>query len=274
MITEWFAGQNLALAMGIFVNSWPVGIACALLVLPMIAGQFGLEAAQAAIVLLIAIGLVALMAFFRPVARSATVPITAPSRLCGPALGCVLVAAGIWAFYNAALAMIFGFGPVMLVERGWTASAASSATSVVLWLVAVSVPLGGLIANWLGRRNLVLITGLTAFAVLMLLVPQSGHMVPMFMALGLVSGLAAGPIMSLPGDVLSSGNRTHGMGMFFTVYYIMIFIAPALAGLLAEAAGTAATAFVLGSGMLVACLPLLWIFQLWARGAARTGIAV
>ena len=63
------------------------------------------------------------------------------------------------------------------------------------------------------------------------------------------------------------------MGVFYPVYYITIFIAPAFAGLLAEAAGTAGMAFALGSGMLFVCLPLLWLFQLWAHGAARAEIA-
>ena len=30
MVTDWFAGREIATAMGIFVNSWPVGIALAL----------------------------------------------------------------------------------------------------------------------------------------------------------------------------------------------------------------------------------------------------
>jgi hypothetical protein len=45
--------------------------------------------------------------------------------------------------YNAALGMIFGFGPTMLAERGLSNSAASSITSVALWLVALSYPWAG-----------------------------------------------------------------------------------------------------------------------------------
>jgi cyanate permease len=59
----------------------------------------------------------------------------------------VLTAGLVWGFYNAALGVVFGFGPLMLVERGWTLAAASSATSIVLWLVVISVPLGGVIAD-------------------------------------------------------------------------------------------------------------------------------
>ncbi len=34
MMTDWFAGKEIATAMAIFVNSWPAGIAVSLLVLP------------------------------------------------------------------------------------------------------------------------------------------------------------------------------------------------------------------------------------------------
>ena len=53
-----------------------------------------------------------------------------------------LVSAGlIWALFNIGFAMIFSFGPSMLVERGWSITVAGSAISVVLWLTALSAPL-------------------------------------------------------------------------------------------------------------------------------------
>lgn len=132
MVTDWFTGRDLATAMGIFVNSWPVGIAGALLVLPLLADKFGLSATMGLIAGFIAIGLVLLVAYYRPPSHTFAAAEMRPSPLRGAALACVLVAGSIWGLYNAALAMIFGFGPAMLVERGWSASAASSTTSIVL----------------------------------------------------------------------------------------------------------------------------------------------
>lgn len=272
MVVDRFQGPGLAMAMGILVNSWPVGIAGALLVLPVIAERFGIEAALWAVDGLVAAGLVLLVTLYQPPAQGIAAAIAGSARLSGAALTGVLLAAGIWALYNVALTMIFGFGPAMLVERGQGAAAASSTTSLALWLVALSVPLGGLLAGRLGRDR-VLVVGLVVFALLMLLAPRTSHMLPMFAALGLVGGLAAGPIMSLPGDLLAPGNRAHGMGVFHTLYYIAIFIAPAVAGRLAEAAGTADMAFAFGGGMLVVCLALLGLFRIWAQRAAQAGIA-
>lgn len=105
--------------------------------------------------------------------------------------------------YNATLGIIFGFGPAMLVEHGGSASAARSTTIVALWFVAISVPLGGLIADQLGRRDPVPASGFATFAVFMRLAAQMSHILPMFFVLDLVGGLAVNPIMSLLGDVLS-----------------------------------------------------------------------
>src|SRR5262245_64080733 len=42
MVTDWFSGKEMATAMAVFVNSWPVGIGLALIVLPPIASIGGL----------------------------------------------------------------------------------------------------------------------------------------------------------------------------------------------------------------------------------------
>jgi MFS family permease len=44
MLTDWFAGKEIATAMAIFVNSWPAGVAISLLVLPLIGTTHGVGA--------------------------------------------------------------------------------------------------------------------------------------------------------------------------------------------------------------------------------------
>src|SRR6266851_9296356 len=49
MLTDWFAGHEIATAMAIFVNSWPTGIAFSLVVLPFIGTTYGLGAVHLAV---------------------------------------------------------------------------------------------------------------------------------------------------------------------------------------------------------------------------------
>src|SRR5476651_2396606 len=46
MLTDWFVGKEIATAMAILVNSWPLGIGLSLLLLPWIGMQYGVGAAQ------------------------------------------------------------------------------------------------------------------------------------------------------------------------------------------------------------------------------------
>lgn len=57
MVADWFAGREIATAMAIFINSWPAGIAVALMLLPAIGATLGLHAVNLAVAGLILIGL-------------------------------------------------------------------------------------------------------------------------------------------------------------------------------------------------------------------------
>jgi MFS family permease len=177
----------------------------------------------------------------------------------------VIIAGLIWGLYNASLGMIFGFGPAMLVERGLSDSSASSITGVALWLVALSVPLGGVIADRTNKRNLVLVVGLLLFATMLIIASRAEAVFVTFVVLGLVGGLSAGPIMSLPSEVLRIETRAVGMGIFFTMFYISVVLAPLIGGYLADVIGTTRVAFDMGAGMLIVCCVALLLFQRLAK---------
>ena len=177
-----------------------------------------------------------------------------------------LIAAGsIWGLYNAALAMVFSFGPVLLGERGMGMVAASATTSIALWAAVVSVPLGGAIADRTGRHDLVMLFGFISFAILLVLAARSDQSYLLFGLIGLLGGVAAGPIMSLPSRVLRPQTRSIGMGLFFTVFYAMQLAAPAVGGLISRSSGSASSTFDLGSLMLLACCLVLALFHLLRR---------
>ena len=86
-------------------------------------------------------------------------------------------------------------------------------------------------------------------------------------ALGLLSGLAAGPILSLPTRVLEPDTRAIGMGLFFSISYMGLVLGPTLGGKYATWAGRAGAAFDLGAAVLLICPVILWMFQRFQSGA-------
>jgi MFS family permease len=261
MVADWFAGKEIATAMGIFVNSWPTGIALSLVSLPLIGTELGVEAVYLTVAASIGSALVFFAAAYPSPPQTSTAATTGsfwPDRVTFAAL----TAAGlIWGLFNVGFAMIFSFGPSMLNERGWSMSAGGSVISIVLWLAVISVPLGGFLADRSKRPDRVLATGCVIFAVLMIVMSRSEAVITTVTAIGLLSGLPAGPIMSLPARILRAETRAIGMGIFYTLYYGTMMLGPVVAGAIAKGAGDAASALDFGAATLLACPVLLWAFN-------------
>ncbi|MFM9942435.1 MAG: CynX/NimT family MFS transporter [Hyphomicrobiaceae bacterium] len=270
MVADWFAGKEIATAMGVFVNSWPVGIGLGLVLLPWLAGDGRLQLPLLAVVAYLAVCLLALAILYRtPVAANvASGSGPQPAWPAGRALLAVLTAGLVWGLYNAGFGVVFGFGPLMLGERGLSLQAATAMLSVTLWVFALSVPAGGLLADWTGRPLAVLFGGLVAFAAVLALAVRVEPSVLLFALLGFVGGFPAGPIMSLPARVLAPSTRAIGMGLFFTVFYAAQWAGPWLAGLSAALAGSSRATFDLGAALIILCGGALVLFLSLSRPMA------
>ena len=257
MVTDYFSGREISLAMGIFANSWPVGIAAALLVLPLVGNTAGLSWAMLTVAIFILIGLLLFYSMYVDVAQ-AGVKSAGKFKISGTALIALLLAGIIWAFYNAGLAMIFAFAPIFLLEKGWSLLSANSTTSIVLWLAVISIPIGGYLADRTGKKDLIILGSLTTFAILLPLSAHTDFVISIYILMGLFAGLAAGPIMGLPSEVLTPENRGIGIGIFLSLFYVGVVLAPILAGALLETTGNPGAAFYLGSVLLMlGCLAQL-----------------
>lgn len=259
MGTDWFAGKEIATAMAIFVNSWPAGVAISLLVLPAIGTAYGAGAVFLSAAALTAIGIVLIMSYQAP--PGATAGAAGSARLDPPALLAVIVAGAIWGLYNVGFAMIFSFGPSLLAERGWSIAAAGSAISLVMWLSVISVPAGGYLADRFKRPFILATAASLIVALLLAWLPRTDTVITILVLIGLIGGHPAGPIMSLAARVLAPETRAIGMGVFYTLFYAAMMLGPAIAGRLAKSAGTAAAALDLGALTVLACPPLMWLFE-------------
>ncbi len=257
MVADWFAGAEITTALAIFINSWPVGIGLGLVVFPPLASLFGLPAA---FLLLAATAFgfaITLLGFYQAPAMptASLVERRWPPR---PTVRAALAAGTCWGAFNGGFAILFGLGTALLVDQGADAEAAARQTSLLLWAVAIVSPFGGLLVDRTGRRHLVIALGLAGLAAMTVLVGVIGASALVFITIGVVVGLIAGPIMSLPAVALKPDERIIGMGLFFTVYYTALVAAPAAAGWLVDLSGKASAAFWLAAllhGLALVCLP-------------------
>ena len=265
MVVDWFAGKEISTAMAIYITSWPAGIASSLGILPFLGTLSGLALASWAVCVGVAVALLFFVLVYQPpvTASQPTAAIPAGGRM---PLFPLMMASLVWALKNTALAMVFSFGPAFLIQQDWSLTAAGSMISLFMLLFSLSLPLGGVIADKTGRKDATILVSLLSFAVLMpvaVYVPQASLIV--FCALGVLFALGAGPTMTLPAEVLSPTVRAFGMGIFFTVYYVMMMIAPRIGGGLAEASGDAGQALLAGAVMALLAASSLVAFRLTAK---------
>lgn len=267
MVTDWFAGREIATAMASFVNAWPGGIALALVAQPMVAEAGGLVAAQALAVALSGAGLIWLLLQPLPEGPAQAGPVRAWPA--GRGLAAILLAGCVWGLYNGGFALLLSFGPTLMVERGTALVEASRAVSLVFWVIAVFGVLGGALADRTGRPGLVLVGATLVQAGLLLVFASGGSSVALLLAIGVMVGLPSGPIMAMPARALAPAERSVGMGLFYTVYYLWFALIPPAAGAAIEVAGTAAAALVLGAGLLMTSLACAAGFEGVVQGVAR-----
>lgn len=261
MVIDWFAGRNVSTALAVFISSWPLGIALGLMVLPPLAAQANLALAWNVLILSTVLVLVLFVVIYR--APEGTVQGPVVLRMTALPWVPLAWAALLWALYNAAFAMLFGFGTLVLVERGYAVAAAGSAIAVYIIAATVAIPLGGWLADRSGRGDLVvfasLITGAVLFPALLYL-PDIFMLAALLLG-GLVIGLAPGPVVAMPGRVLRPEARAFGTGVFYSICYALVMLAPAMAGAIAERMDDVNVALLLGGAMNALAIPALIAFR-------------
>lgn len=263
MVTDWFIGRELVLAMAIFITSWPVGLSLGLLILGPLAAALGWGSAFLATAALALIGFAAVAFVYRP-AVADQVGAVLP-RLDVDEWRGVLLAGAVWAMFNVAFIIPLSFGPAMLTERGFDVGAAASMISVLSWVSAASVPLGGVIVHRGVPGTALILAGVVGLAVPLALLPFAPMPVLWLALIGMVGVLPAGAIMALPAQCLRPQNRGLGMGIYFGVFYLAMALLPGFAGRLRDLSGAPWAPFAAGVVFALCAAVALMAFRLTLR---------
>lgn len=237
MLTDWFADRDLVLAMAIFVSSWPLGIAASLALVPWLTVAAGPAVGLGSTVLASLLALVLLAAAYSSPAGVRAGSAKLRIDLTGSEWALSILSGLVWALFNVGLILVFVFGPSLLTARGMGLAEAGLVTSVASWMVVFAIPLGGLLAQRFGSRDVWLRSCLLALAAAAWLWSSGASPVVASLLFGLFAGPPPGIIMSLPASALRPERRAAGMGVYYTVYYAgMTALVPA-AGLVRDVTG-------------------------------------
>src|SRR6185295_2613288 len=215
LTSDWFAGKELSTAMGVMLTSWPVGLGLATATLGGIAAASGWRWAVSTTAIAAAVGLLLMLLGFREAPRVAGAAAAAPRASLTPRDRRLSISAGVaWGCFNASLVAIIAFGPGLLIARGTSLGDAGFVVSLAIWLTIVSIPLGGLLGDRLGRPP--------------------------------------GPLMALLPRALPPASLTRGFGVFYTIFYVMMALTQPAAGLVRDRFGDPAAPIVFAA-VVMAC---------------------
>lgn len=252
MVVEWFAGLELATALGILVMSWPFGIAAGQVGHAWLAMTLDWRAAFIAASACCAAAAAAIALTYRSPPSVAAAPGPAAGRLPLDEWLLTLLAAAVWGLFNAGYIVYLSFAPRVLVAGGYGATQAASVVSIASWVMIFSVAAAGRIADRTGRHATVLCVCLAIGIASLLLLEQGQWAVALSLVFGLIGAAPAGIIMSLTAQSMAPQRRAFGMGVFFSVYFVIMTAAPPLAGWLFDRTGKPFAAIVFAAGLFAA----------------------
>jgi predicted MFS family arabinose efflux permease len=259
LVADWFAGKEVSTAMSIMLTSWPVGLGLAAATLGGVAAATSWRTAVVATALVAALGLLLMLLIYRNAPAAGAGP--ARAALSGRQLRLSASAGVAWGCFNASLVAIIAFGPGLLVARGFALGDAGPVVSLAIWLTILSVPLGGLITDRLGRPTLLIVAGSVLAAVMTLLIPVISPPVLAFCLVGLAVGAPPGALMALLPRALPPERLATGLGVFYTVFYVMMALTQPAAGLVRDLARDPAAPIVFAAVVMAATVVGLAIFR-------------
>jgi predicted MFS family arabinose efflux permease len=266
MIADWFEGRERFLAMSILINSWPIGIGLALLVIGPLSEAADWHWGILCSAVMAAVGFLVVLTIYRAPIQSAPPALTPPASgfgvgsLSAKEWQLLLIGSLPWMLYNAAFQIEISFLPSIFVGSGFSIKSAGSLVAVTTVLFVVGVQAGGILLKQAKRPDLVCYFAIAAWCISLLLLTSSTNPLPWLVVGGLVGGIPAAALVSLPAEFLRVASRSAGMGIFFTVYYLGCAVLPGFAGGLYDLYG-GQSAIWMTAGVAFAAAPILWLFR-------------
>lgn len=237
MVADWFEGREIATAMSILVMSWPFGIAMGQVGHTWLAQLHGWQVPFQAASAYCLIAALAVFLLYRPPHDLPAATSGARVSLTGQEWRLILFAATAWGIFNAAYVTYLTFAPKVLEGHGQTAIAAAGIISIGSWIMIISGAACGQIVDRFGVRNSVLAVCMGGAIAALFLLGMPGAGVGASILFGLIGMAPAGVIMAMAGQAMRPQVRAFGMGIFFTVYYAIMWITPPVAGAILDSTG-------------------------------------
>jgi predicted MFS family arabinose efflux permease len=263
LTADWFAEREMATAMAVMLTAWPVGVGTAVTTLGAVATATSWRTAIVVASMTAVLGIAVMALLFRnPPIRVAP---GASARLRASDTGLAVTSGLAWGTFNAAVIVVVAFAPPMLVARGMSLGQAGLLAGLAVWVSILSVPIGGLLSDRIGRANLQIIAGCAVATALLIALPSMAAAWLGLFLLGVVAGAVPGPLTSLLPRALTADRLAVGLGLSYTVFYAVMALTQPAAGLTRDVTGDPAAPIRFASAAMALTILALAGFRLIER---------
>jgi len=260
LTADWFAERELATAMAVMLTAWPLGLGAAVATLGWLATTTSWRTSIVAASATALLGMALMALVFRDPPVRATAATSA--RLRRRDVSLAISSGAAWGVFNVALVVVVAFAPAMLVARGLTLGHAGLLASLAIWVSIISVPLGGMLSDRIGRPNVMIVVGCVVGTALVLGLPAMPSAMLGLLLLGAVAGAVPGPLTSLLPRALAPERLAVGLGVSYTTFYLVMAYGQPAAGLARDLTGDPAAPVLFAAAAMAATLLGLAVFRL------------
>jgi MFS family permease len=260
LTADWFAERELATAMAVMLTAWPFGLGAAVASLGALATatSWRTSIVVASATALLGMALMALVFRDPPLRRAAAVS----AGLRGRDVGLAVSSGAAWGIFNVAFVVVIAFAPPMLVARGFSLGHAGLVASLAIWVSIVSVPVGGLLSDRIGRPNVMIVVGCAVGTALVLWLPLLPSAMLGLLLLGAIAGAVPGPLTSVLPRALAPERLAIGLGVSYTTFYLVMAGGQPAAGLARDLTGDPAAPVLFAAAAMATTLLGLAVFRL------------
>jgi len=260
LLSQWFKGKELGLAMGIYNTGVPLGSVICFGLFGKMGSLWGwrLPILLTGIYLVITFILFFILYRFPPPPEiGENKPLSIYRSLAEMGLPIWFVGLS-WLWFNAAITSFVTFAPNLFLQKNYTIEQSGLLIGIpLLGSLFFSAPIGYLVDRFRHQEWFIGTAGV-ALAILALFFNFSSSFLLLVILMGIFSAMIPAPIYSLPPEILKIENVGLGFGIISTCSSIGLFVAPYLVGKAKDISGSDGWSFILIS--LFSLLIMIFIF--------------
>lgn len=251
ILSQWFRGREVGMAMGIYNTAMPVGTIICFTTFGKLGESLGWRMPIFITVMIGVLGLAAFLILYKP-ALNTSQKITLDKDKKVTALFSNLRKVGVsmwligfcWMWFNGATISFSTFAPDFFISKGYSIGFAGFLASLLMWGSLGLSPIIGYLVDKFDNNDLFIGVGGVIIATTIYLVTRSTDFLFPMVVMAVAVAFIPAPVYSFTSKILEPENLGLGFGVLSTVSSIGMFFGPYIAGLVRDKTGSYEISFI------------------------------